>query len=198
MNFYPPATPGKWINDGLNLYKTHFSLFLSASVILVLLSILSLGILLPPLATGFARITTRLNRNDAPRPKAADIFDGFRFFINAFLFMVFWGLVMLTAMGILAVFPVIGQVAALFAGYCLQALLMFGLFLIGDKNMSFWQASNESMAVVKTDFWPFFGVTVLAGILGGIGAIGAGIGIVLTLPIQFCIIASAYKDLFQP
>lgn len=99
----------------------------------------------------------------------------------------------------LFVIPVIGQVAAIFLNYALQALLMFGLFLIADKHMSFWRAANESMAMVKTDFWPFLAVALIAGILGVIGVIGvigAGIGIVLTLPIQFCIIASAYKDLF--
>jgi uncharacterized membrane protein len=73
---------------------------------------------------------------------------------------------------------------------------MFGLFLIVDRQMEFWSASMESINTVKTNFLPFFGLSVVAGLIGALGAIAFGIGIVFTIPIQACILAVAYRDVF--
>ena len=73
---------------------------------------------------------------------------------------------------------------------------MFGLFLIVDQQMQFWPASRRSIDMVKSNFWPFFGLSIVAGFIGGIGAIAFGIGVVLTIPIQGCILAVAYREVF--
>ncbi|MGD2186237.1 MAG: hypothetical protein PVI71_08920, partial [Desulfobacterales bacterium] len=73
----------------------------------------------------------------------------------------------------------------------------FGLYLIVDKQMNFWPASRESIHTVKTNFWPFWGLSTIASIIGSIGAIAFGIGIVLTFPIQVCILAVAYQEIFD-
>jgi hypothetical protein len=54
---------------------------------------------------------------------------------------------------------------------------MFGIFLIVDKQMNFWPASMESINTVKTNFWPFFGLSAIASIIGSIGAIAFGNGL---------------------
>ncbi len=74
---------------------------------------------------------------------------------------------------------------------------MFGLYLIVDKQMNFWPASQESIHTVKTNFWPFLGLSAVASVIGSIGAIAFGIGIVLTIPIQVCILAVAYQEIFD-
>ena len=74
---------------------------------------------------------------------------------------------------------------------------MFGLYLIVDKQMDFWPASQESIQTVKMNFWPFLGLSAIASIIGSIGAIAFGVGIVLTIPIQACIIAAAYQEIFS-
>lgn len=73
---------------------------------------------------------------------------------------------------------------------------MFGLYLIVDKQMNFWPASQKSIHTVKTNFWPFFGLAAIASIIGSIGALAFGIGVVLTIPIQICILAVAYQEIF--
>ena len=70
--------------------------------------------------------------------------------------------------------------------------------MITDRDMGFWEASTTSMDAVKTNFWPFLGLTVVASVIGSLGAILLGIGIVLTLPINFCILAVAYRAVFSP
>jgi uncharacterized membrane protein len=62
--------------------------------------------------------------------------------------------------------------------------------------MEFWPACQQSINAVKTNFWPFFGLSAVAGFIGSIGALAFGIGIVLTLPIQGCILTVAYRDVF--
>ncbi|MGD9045454.1 MAG: hypothetical protein PVG06_17200, partial [Desulfobacterales bacterium] len=93
--------------------------------------------------------------------------------------------------------PGVGQLLSLFFVYAAQAFLMFGIFLIVDKQMRFWPASMESIQKVKTNFWPFLGLSTVASIIGSLGGILLGIGIVLTIPIQVCILAVAYRDVFE-
>ena len=188
---------GEWIEEGFNLYKHNFGTLVLASVIALVLSAITIGILTGPMIAGLVILTLQLLRKEEPKPDAGRVFRGFNYFLNSFLFMVIWGLAILIGSFILALFPVIGQLFSLFFAYSAQAFLMFGLYLIVDKQMNFWPASQESIHTVKTNFWPFLGLSVIASVIGSIGAIAFGIGIVLTIPIQVCILAVAYQEIFE-
>ena len=187
---------GEWIEQGFNLYKNNFGTLVLASVIALVLSTLTIGLLTGPMIAGLIIIALQLLRKEQPKPDAGRVFRGFRYFLNAFLFMLIWGLAILMGSFILSLFPIIGQLLSLFLAYAAQAFLMFGLYLIVDKQMNFWPASLESIQTVKSNFWPFFGLSAIASIIGSIGAIVFGIGIVLTVPIQVCILAVAYEEIF--
>ncbi len=186
----------KWIEEGFTLYKNNFATLVLASVIALVLSMVTIGILAGPMIAGLIIVTLQLLRKEVPKPDAGGVFKGFNYFLSSFLFMVIWGIAILTGSFILALFPIIGQLLSLCFVYSAQAFLMFGLYLIVDKNMNFWPASQESIRMVKTNFWPFLGLSVIASIMGSIGAIAFGIGIVLTIPIQACILAAAYQEIF--
>ena len=109
------------------------------------------------------------------------MFKGFDYFVHSFLFIAVWGIGIVITSAILGVLPVIGKLAAPFSAYSIHAFLMFGIFLIVDKEMP---------------FWPFFGLSVIAGLIGSAGAIASGIGVIFTIPIQGCILAVAYRDVF--
>lgn len=188
---------GEWIEEGFNLYKNNFGTLVLASVIALVLSTVTIGILAGPMIAGLVIVTLRLLREEHPKPDAGHVFRGFDYFLNSFLFIVIWGAAILVGSFILALFPGIGQLLSLILAYAAQAFLMFGIFLIVDKQMNFWPASLESIHTVKTNFWPFFGLSTVASIIGSIGAIAFGIGIVLTIPIQACILAVAYGDVFN-
>ena len=187
---------GKWIEEGFNLYKNNFGTLALASVIALVLSTVTIGLLTGPMIAGLLIMTLQLLRREEPRPDAGRIFRGFDYFLNSFLFVVVWGIPILIGSFILALFPIIGQLLSLFFAYAAQAFLMFGMYLIVDKQLNFRPASRESIKTVKTNFWQFFGLSAVAGIIGGIGAIAFGIGIVLTIPIQVCILAVAYHEIF--
>lgn len=188
---------GEWIEDGFNLYKENFKTLILASIFVVVISAVTAGILAGPMLAGLAIVILELQDKKEPKPEAGKVFKGFDYFVHSFLFVVVWGIGILIASMIVGVIPVIGQLASLFIAYAAQAFLMFGLFLIVDRQMKIWPASQESINTVKTNFWPFFGLSAVAGFIGSIGAIAFGIGVVVTIPIQGCILTVAYRDVFE-
>ncbi len=188
---------GQWIEAGFKLYKNNFTTLVLAALIALVLSTVSIGILTGPMIAGLIVITLQLLRKEKPKPEAGLVFRGFSYFLNTFLFTFIWGIAILIGSLVVAWFPIIGQLLSLFFVYAAQAFLMFGLYLIVDKQMDFWPASQASIQTVKTNFWPFFGLAAIASIIGSIGALAFGIGVVLTIPIQICILAVAYQEIFE-
>ena len=187
---------GDWMEGGFNLYKANFGTLVLASIFVVVISAITAGILAGPMLAGLALMTLELLDRKGPQPEAGNVFKGFDYFMQSFLFVVVWGIGILIGSAILGVIPVIGQLAAIAFVYAAQAILMFGMFLIVDRQMEWLPASTESINIVKANFWPFFGLSTVAGIIGSIGAIAFGIGVVFTIPIQGCILAVAYREVF--
>ena len=191
-----PVKFGDWMEGGFNLYKNNFGTLVLASIFGVVISTVTAGLLAGPMLAGLALVTLQLFDRKEPKPEAGKVFKGFDYFVQSFLFVVVWGIGILIGSVVFGIIPVIGQLASIAFVYAAQAFLMFGMFLIVDRHMDWLPASMESINVVKTNFWPFFGLSAVAGIIGSIGFIAFGIGIVFTIPIQGCILAVAYRDVF--
>ena len=186
----------QWVEEGFNLYKNNFKTLVLASIFVVVISTVTAFMLAGPMLAGLAWITLALRDRKEPKPEAGSVFRGFDYFVPAFLFIAVWGIGILVASMIIGIIPLIGQLASLVFAYGAQAFLMFGLFLIVDRKMEFWPASQKSIDTVKTNFWPFFGLSIVAGFIGSVGAIAFGIGVVFTIPIQGCILTVAYREVF--
>ena len=188
---------GELIEKGFNLYKENFGILVLVSLIAVVVSAITVGVLAGPMAAGVLLIVFQLHDRKEPKPEVGTLLKGFDFFLNSFLFFIVWGVAIFVVSLILGLVPCIGQVASLFVVFVAHALLMFGMFLIVDRNMEFWPASVESFNMVKRNFWPFLGFSVVSNLIGSIGAIACGIGVVFTLPIQVCILTVAYREIFD-
>ena len=188
---------GDWIEGGFKLYKNNFGTLVLASIFVVVIGTVTAGLLAGPMLAGLVFVTLQLLDRSDPKPEAGKVFKGFDYFLQSFLFVVVWGIGILIGSVILGIIPVIGQLASIAFVYAAQAFLMFGMFLIVDRQMGWLPASKESIDVVKTNFWPFFGLSAIAGIIGSLGAIAFGIGVVFTIPIQGCILAVAYREVFD-
>ena len=188
---------GEWIEEGFNLYKENFGILVLVSLIAVIVSAITVGVLAGPMAAGVLLIVFQLHDRKEPKPEAGTLLKGFDFFLNSFLFFIVWGIAIFVVSFILSFVPCIGQVASLFVVFVAHALLMFGMFLIVDRNMEFWPASVESFNMVKRNFWPFLGFSIVSNLIGSIGAVAFGIGVVFTLPIQVCILMVAYREIFD-
>ena len=188
---------GDWIEGGFNLYKANFGTLVLSAIFVVVIGTVTAGILAGPMLAGLALVTLQLLDGKEPQPEAGKVFKGFDYFLQSFLFVVVWGIGILIVSIILGGIPVLGQLASIAFVYAAQAFLMFGMFLIVDRQMDWLPASMESIDIVKANFWPFFGLSTVAGIIGSLGAIACGIGVVFTIPIQGCILAVAYRDVFS-
>ncbi len=187
---------GSWIEQGFDLYKKHIGVLLVPSLLAVVLSIVSIGILAGPMMVGMILIVFKLMSNAEAKPQPGDVFQGFNYFVHAFLFVLVWGLIGYVGQAILFLVPVLGLLLAPIFAICLGTAVMFGLFLIADRKAEFWPASMTSLDKVKANFVPFLLFNFVASVIGGIGAILCGIGVFLTLPIYICIVAVAYRDVF--
>lgn len=187
---------GEWIEEGFNLYKENFGILVLVSLIAVIVSAITVGVLAGPMAAGVLLVVFQLQDRKEPKPEVGTLLKGFDFFLNSFLFFIVWGIAIFVVSLILGLVPCIGQVASLFVVFVAHALLMFGMFLIVDRNMEFWPASVESFNMVKRNFWPFLGFSIVSNLIGSIGAVACGIGVVFTLPIQVCILMVAYREIF--
>ena len=87
----------------------------------------------------------------------------------------------------------IGVVALLY----LTNLWAHSLLLIVDKGYKFWPAMELSRKVVRKRWWMTFLFMLVAGLLGGIGAIACGAGLLVTVPLYFTMWAWLYDDNFR-
>lgn len=187
---------GDWIKEGFDIYKNNLGLLIVASLIAFLLTAVTLGILSGPMFAGMVLIVLKLRDGSQPPPIAGDVFQGFQYFLPSFLFFIVWGAIIFVGTLILSFIPCLGQILTICLWLAAAAFLMFGIFLIVDKKMDFWSASMASIDKVKPSFFPFLGLAVVAGIIGEIGALACGIGVIITMPIYFTILAVTYRDVF--
>lgn len=192
----PEVKISHWLQEGFNLYKENLGVLILSGLIAVLLTVATIGILGGPMGAGMVFIVMALLGGQAPKPKAGDVFKGFGYFANAFLFVVLLILVSLLGSFILGTIPVLGTILSFVYGWVLHAFVMFSLFLIVDQRMDFWPAIMKSIEVVLSNPGPFVGFGVAAAIIGSLGAVACGIGVIVTFPLQVCILAVAYRDVF--
>jgi len=186
---------GEWIQQGWELYKDNIGVWIVASLLAVLISAATLGILSGPMMAGLVWMALVLVDRKEPKPQMGDVFKGFDYFLQSFLFFLVWGVIML-AVSVVSLIPCIGTLVVIAVSIVLHTALMFGLFLIVDKKMEFWPASMLSLNTVKPNFFPFLGLLVVAMLIGHVGAIACGIGVIVTMPIAVCILAVAYRNVF--
>jgi len=186
---------GEWIEKGFNLYKENFGLLILTFQVAGLLNAISFGILAGPMAAGTCLIILRLIDKTEPKPNVGDVFNGFSFFLQSFLFLLVWGIIIIIPGFILSIIPCLGPFLFLFANYAMITLLIFSIPLIADKKMDFWPASMQSINLIKTNFWAFLGFVIVSLLISGVGAIACGIGVFFTIPIGYCAIIVAYRDI---
>lgn len=195
-NSKPVIKFGEWIEAGFSLYKENFVVLVLANLIATILSAVTLGILSGPMFAGLIIIILACLDKKEPKAEIGDIFKGFEYFLDSFLFVIIWGAISIAITLLLNLIPCAGQIISMFVSIIISTLVMFGIFLIVDRKMNFWPASLTSINLIKTNFFPFAGLMIVAGVLGYIGVLACGIGIIITMPIGACIIAVAYRNLF--
>lgn len=183
---------GGWIQKGFDIWKDNLLTLIISYVIAYFVSGLSLGILAGPMMAGMLMIVFALHDKVQPKPQIGDLFKGFSLFLNTFLFFIIFFAVVFGSM-ILHFIPCIGTLIAMALQIGFSTLMFFALCFIVDKKLPTIEAMKASASIVKQNFFPFLGLTIVAGAIGMAGIIACGIGIFASMPIMFCIQVVAYR-----
>ena len=189
---------GDWIQKGFDLFKSNAGVLIPALLVAYLLSAVTIGILAGPMWVGMILITFALIDKKEPKPTIGDVFKGFAYFLPSFLFMLLFGIAAMVVSLILMWIPCIGMLLNMLLLIAASTAVMFTLFLIADRKLDFIPAIRESWAMVKKNFWQFLALNLVAAVIGSIGSVVCGIGAIITMPLYFTIMATAYRELFGP
>ncbi len=209
---------GKYISEGIDLFKKDIGGFVLATLLAVIMSIIPFcGIL----AIGnFYKICKKA---DEGKPvQAGDIFDFTDFFVYFKLLILLMAVVFILMIPVqFSLIPLLAAAkygndpgavgSALFAGgfiiwFCLFIILMFAFsvsFYFVQPLISVYrvqsvrQAFGLSWKIAKKNFWMIFIFMILAGVISQIGILACGIGIFLTAPLGLCIKYMSFKDVLE-
>ena len=193
------AAVGTTFNRGLEIYKKNFVPLLLATLLAFVIGGVSCGICLAPLLCGvFAMILAAMRNNDAVL-KTGDVFKGFQKFLPAFVACLVIGAINSILYSILVVIPILGWIALIVVCYAVTpAVFAWSQLLITDQNASIGDAILVPLKLVGDKrFWSVILVSFVAGLLGSVGAVACGIGVFVTIPFAYCMIAAAYEEAYS-
>ena len=192
------ANLGSSFNRGWAIYKKNFLPIFLATLLALVIGGVSCGICIAPLMCGvFAMIFTALRSDDA-KLNAGDVFKGFQKFLPAFVASLVLGIISSIANTVFMAIPIVGWIALIVVCYAvLPTVTIWSLMLVADQDASIGDAIVVPLKLLGDKrFWSVVLVSFVAGIVGGLGAIALGIGILVTLPLAYCIIAAAYEEAY--
>jgi hypothetical protein len=151
-----------------------------ATLVALLLSIVTLGVLAGPLYAGLLNMVIRRAR-EGRQPEVGDVFscmDRFWSFLGAAVVLVLTiGLASITIVG----------------GIVLGAIWLYVFPLMIDRRIGLWEAMRTSKdMVVRAGFWEHVALVIL---LAAVNALGHGPLVLLTIPFTVVATAVAYHQL---
>lgn len=191
----PTIDIGSVLNRAFDFYKTNISTLLITCLLGGIISNISGGILAGPMCAGVFLVTLGLLDKKTPAPVIGDLFNGFNYFVPTLVLFVLLSVVMMISAGFFFFCPLIGFPVGLALGLGAPAVVMFAPLLIVDRNMEVIPAIQASIELVKTNFWVFLGLFIVASVVASLGVFLCGMGLLLTAPMMPCMLAVAFRDL---
>jgi hypothetical protein len=177
---------GLEMGNGFNLFKENMGILILTSFIASLLGLLTCTVLMGPLYIGVLLIIDRLMKKDNPAPQVGDLFKGFDFFLNSFLF---W-LIFMVCNTVLAFIPVIGTLLSMALG----TLLWWGFMFIAYENLTAIDAIKKVInETVSGNFFNQLLFALVANLIAGAGILLCGVGAFFTVPISYCMMVCCYQ-----
>lgn len=150
------------------------------------------------MSVGFYLILLRLVRKDPVKPKVADVFRGFRFFLPSFFSLLVLGVFPFVASLMVGLVPVWGQIAFLVLSLAVvPAINLLAFFFIGDQRMKTGKAVLKPLSLLGDKcFWCFAIVACATSLVGFFGLFFCFVGVFLTVPFAQLVIVVAYEQMF--
>lgn len=98
---------------------------------------------------------------------------------------------------LVTVFTILGFIALVLPGIYLAVAYSFTLPLIADKKLGVWEAMELSRKTITKQWFRFFGLGLVAGLVIVISAIPLGIGLIWSIPAVYLTYGLIYHRLFD-
>jgi uncharacterized membrane protein len=185
---------GNSINEGWELFKKNMGGYIAYTVIFALIiftvSLIPLlgaigNILISaPLAVGFYLVARKITKNESY--EFGSFFDGFKFF----------GPLVLASL-IMGIFIGIGFVLLIIPGIYLAVSYVLTYQFVIFGNYEFWDAMEASRKLITKNWFAFFGLMIVLGLINLLGVIALGIGVLFTIPLSYCTLYIVFTKLFD-
>ena len=139
-------------------------------------------LLSPPLTAGYYIVGFLLAKGRTP--VFGDFFKGFNKYLQLLLVNIVGSLLIMIGL-LLLVIPGLYLLVA----YCLA------IPFVVEKHLDFWTALETSRKLVTKKWFSFLGLGVLLVLLNFAGALFLGIGLLVTIPLTFCIVVATFEDI---
>lgn len=207
----PGSSLGAWITRGWEMVKEDMGPFIGATALLILVTLVSIGICGPPLSVGMYKMLLRKYRGETVA--AGDVFQGFSYFGQAWVFALIVGGASMVLVGPLAVIMGLagqsenGQQAMAAMQMMVQGLsnilslgigtiTFFALPYIADDRGGAIEAIKASWETVKLEFWNILLAMFVFQLIASAGIIACCVGLLLSAPVSQACIVAAYRSRF--
>ncbi len=206
---------GYWLTLGWEMLMADIWAWVLATLLMMVVSGVSMGILAPPLQMGLWLMALRVY--DGKPVKAGDVFSGMGLFLPAWGLNIILGMVMFLPVmifvgvaaalgysiggfetmmpgmmiGYMAVFPIFFVIM-----YFVSIACLFCLPLIAERRAGVIESIGMSWNTVRTEFWGYVVVLVLLGAINSAGAQVCYVGMFVTMPFVILVTAVLYRDRF--
>lgn len=155
-----------------------------------------------PISVGVARYVLRLFEDPDQSVDLGAAFrtamEGYQQFKDAALLFLVVGGTFFVAQFALGLFlwQFLSTLAAAVVSFFVGTAAMFSVWLMAEHKCGFQPALSGSWSAVKDNFHVFLIFHLMAVGVGIAGVIACGIGVVATMPIYYCLMAVAFREVF--
>jgi len=201
---------GGWIGQAWDMVISDLGAFILGVLLVIIVSIVSIGICAPPLQAGLFIMALKKYRGEPI--SAGTVFEGFQFFLPAWGLALIQGILGMVVGGILGgilgaglgaagvdqeVIAVAGQFVGSIVGLVIGAAFFFSWVLLVDRGMGPIDSIKNSWAATSENLVSYIGILFVLQLIAGAGAIACGVGVLITAPMLVCATVAAYMWRFR-
>lgn len=182
---------GDAISEGFDIFKEQVGSFVGYTVVMLIISGIAsyISTRIPfvqllvggPLAAGFFVMAHQIKTNGDT--DFGLFFKGFEKFLPLFLYTL-----------VSSIFIVIGTFLLLIPGIYLGVAYSLGVPFVLFYKLEFWDAMEFCRKIITREWWSFLGLIIVVFFINLGGLLAFGIGILFTIPISYCAIYAAFRQ----
>ncbi len=182
----------KYFSEGWDLFRKQPGPFvvyaLVAGIILMAIGFIPIfgaivsAVISPPLTAGLFLGARKIDLSGGA--ELNDFFKGFDHIVQLFLLSLISG-----------VFITIGIVLLIIPGIWFAVAVGLSVPLVLFVKADFWEGITLSVKLVNKKWFNFFALVILLFLLNLVGTLVFFVGLLITIPLTYCITYSAYKDI---